>query len=75
LKNQSFVKVPVKEKIVQDKLKDRYFLSSYKIGFDPIDNKLQINFDCPNVLMRVQIYKENGEQFYSALLVENGKLI
>jgi hypothetical protein len=64
----------VKEKIIKDNLKEKYFLSSYKIGFDPIDNKLKLHFDCPDILMRVQIYKDNGDEFYSAVLVENGKL-
>jgi hypothetical protein len=39
----------VKEKIIKDNLKEKYFLSSYKIGFDPIDNKL-------NYILTVQIY-------------------
>jgi hypothetical protein len=66
----------LKEKIVQDKLEERHFLSEYKITYNPIDKELKFIFDCSKPLMKVQIYKDNtGEEFYTAILTENGKLV
>jgi hypothetical protein len=65
----------VKEKIIKEKLDEKYFLSNYKIQFDPIKSKLKFNFECPEALMKVQIYKDNGDEFYTAILVDSGKLV
>ena len=65
----------VKSKIVNEKLDEKYFLSSYRINFDPIQNKLKFNFECPEALMKVQIYKSNGDEYYTAILVDDGKLV
>lgn len=64
----------VKKKIVDDKLKDKYFLSSYKVDYSPVKKMLKFHFDCPKPLLKVQIYKDNGDEFYTAILVENGEL-
>ena len=64
----------VKKKIVNDKLKDKYFLSSYKVDYSPVKKMLKFHFDCPKPLLKVQIYKDNGDEFYTAILVENGEL-
>lgn len=64
----------VKEKIIKDELFEKYFLSEYKVNFDPQSKLLNFKFDCPTPLMKVQIYKENGDEFYTSILVDNGKL-
>lgn len=65
----------VKEEIVANKLADKYFLSEYQISYDPIKDRIKFNFDCPKPLMKVQIYKDNGDEFYTAVLADNGKLL
>lgn len=65
----------VKDLIVKDKLEEKFFLSSYEIKFDPIEKKLRFDLDCPKALMKVQIYKENGDEHYTAILVDSGKLV
>ena len=64
----------VKQSIVEEKLDEKHFISSYKIHFDPLKRQLNFKFECPEPLMKVQIYKENGIDSYEAILVENGKL-
>lgn len=64
----------VKNKIINEKLDQKHFLSSYSLKFDPLENFLKLSFDCPEPLMKVQIYKKNGLEYYSAILVDNGKL-
>ena len=36
---------------------------------------LVFKFDCPKPIMKVQIYNENGEEFYTSILTEDGKLL
>ena len=64
----------VKKKIINEKLISKHFISSYEIKFNPVKRFLDIKLDCPLPLMRVQIYKRNGQESYEALLVDNGKL-
>lgn len=65
----------VKELIVKNKLADKYFLSEYKISYDPIKDRIKFNYNCPTPVMKVQIYKDNGDEFYTAILADNGKLL
>lgn len=64
----------VKELIVKEKLDEKHFLSSYQINFQPNKKLLSLNYDCPEALMKVQVYRESGYDSYEAILVENGKL-
>lgn len=64
----------VKRVIVEEKLKEKHFLSSYKVNYSPLKKYLEFKFDCPRPLMKVQIYKKNGLDSYEAILVENGRL-
>jgi hypothetical protein len=64
----------VKKDILGSDLISTYFISDYKINFDPLRNALKFNFKCPRPLMKVQVYKENGLDSYEAILVENGQL-
>lgn len=64
----------VKEKIIRDDLYGKHFLSYYKVDFDPASKLLTFSYDCPRPLMKVQIYKENGDEFYTSILVDNGEL-
>lgn len=63
----------VKLKIINEKWSDKYFVSDYKIQYDPYSKVLDLNFNCPEPLMKVQIYK-NGSDSYEAILVDNGQL-
>lgn len=64
----------VKLKMMSEKWSDKYFVSDYKINFDPFSKVLELNFNCPEPLMKVQIYKNNGTETYEAILVDNGQL-
>ena len=64
----------VKEKLLKDNLKERYYLSSYRINYNPLTKLLRFSFECPSPLMKVQIYKGGGVESYSAILVDNGQL-
>ena len=64
----------VKLKILNEKWADKYFVSDYKIQYDPYSKVLDLNFNCPEPLMKVQIYKNNGADSYEAILVDNGQL-
>ena len=64
----------VKEKIINEKLDEKHFLSDYRISYNPITKKLKINLECPQPLVKVQVYKTNGEEHYSAILGDNGKM-
>ncbi len=65
----------VKLKIVNEKWADKYFVTDYKIQYDPYSKVLDLNFNCPEPLMKVQIYKNNGADSYEAILVDNGQLM
>lgn len=64
----------LKKKIIDEKLFKRHFLSKYEIKFDPMTRMLNFNYDCPEPLMKVQVYKDKGHESYNALLVEGGKI-
>lgn len=64
----------VKEKIIKEKLDEKFFLSDYRISYNPVINTLRIHLECPEPLAKVQVYKSNGQEHYSAILGDNGKL-
>lgn len=64
----------VKDYIETEKVMDKYFLSDYKINYDPLKKIIRFNLECPNPLMKVQIYKRNAIDSYDAILVDNGRL-
>ena len=64
----------VKSKILSEKWSDKYFVSDYKIQYDPYSKVLNLNFNCPEPLMKVQVYRNNGADNYEAILVDNGQL-
>lgn len=64
----------VKLKIMSEKWSDKYFVSDYKIQYDPYSKVLDLNFNCPEPLMKVQIYKKDTHDSYEAILVDNGQL-
>lgn len=70
--NKSLKKV--KEAIRTEKLKEKHFLSEYQINYNPLKKKLYFKYNCPEPLMKVQVYKENGLDSYEAILVDNGEL-
>lgn len=64
----------VKEKILNEKLDEKYFLSDYRISFNPVIKTLKVQLECPEPLAKVQVYKANGDEHYSAILGDNAKL-
>lgn len=64
----------VKEKILDEKLDEKYFLSDYRISYNPVIKTLKIQLECPEPLAKVQVYKPNGEEHYSAILGDNAKM-
>lgn len=64
----------LKQRIVEQKLDEKHFVSSYQIEFDPYDQTLFFRFECPEPLMKVQIYREGSTHSYKAVLVEGGEL-
>lgn len=64
----------VKDLINFESLQEKHFVSEYNVKYDPMTNILSFIYDCPQPLMKVQIYKENGLEAYEAILVDNGKL-
>jgi hypothetical protein len=64
----------VKEKILHEKLDEKHFLSDYRINYNPVIKTLRINLECPEPLAKVQVYKSNGEEHYSAILGDNAKM-
>ena len=64
----------VKLKMMSEKWSDKYFVSDYKIKYDPFSKVLDLNFNCPEPLMKVQIYRKDSAESYEAILVDNGQL-
>ncbi|WP_408098419.1 hypothetical protein ACJVC5_05780 [Peredibacter sp. HCB2-198] len=64
----------VKEKILAEKLDEKYFLSDYRISYNPVIKTLKIQLECPEPLAKVQVYKANGEEHYSAILGDNARM-
>ena len=46
----------LKVKLVKEKLAEKHFISKYRITYDPLKRFIKFNFDCPEPLMKVQIY-------------------
>lgn len=64
----------VKEKILTEKLDEKYFLSDYRISYNPVIKTLKINFECSAPIAKIQVYRSNGQEHYSAILAENAKI-
>ncbi len=64
----------VKEKILKEKLDEKFFLSNYRISYNPVIKTLKLRLECPEPLAKVQVYKSNGDEHYSAILGENSRL-
>ncbi len=65
----------VKEKFLSEKWEEKFYLSHYHVGYNPVARTVRLRFDCPRPLARVQVYKNDGKEHYSAILGENGKLL
>ncbi len=64
----------VKEKILSEKLDEKYFLSDYRIAYNPVVKRLRIQLECPEPLAKIQVYKPNGQEHYSAILGDNARM-
>lgn len=65
----------LKKYIIDQKLKERYYLSSYQVNYNPLNKKLELDFDCPKIIARVQVFKKDGSELYNAILVDTGEII
>lgn len=65
----------VKNTMIEEKWSEKFFVSDYKIDYDPYSKVLNIKFNCPEPLMKVQLYKNNTAESYEAILVDNGQLV
>jgi hypothetical protein len=65
----------MKKEIIDHDLDEKHFISEYKIDYNPLEGSVHFKFECPEPLMKVQIYKENGSDSYEAILAENGELL
>lgn len=63
----------LKKKIVDERYKEIYFLSSYLVNYNPIQKKLAFKFECPSLIAKIQITKENGISFLGSL-VDTGEV-
>lgn len=64
----------VKEKIIHERLDEKYFLSDYRISYNPVSKTLRVILECPEPLAKVQVYRSNGQEHYSAILASNAKM-
>lgn len=64
----------VKEKIISEKLDEKYFLSDYRISYNPVIKTLKIQLECPEPLAKLQVYKANGQEHFSAILGSNARM-
>jgi hypothetical protein len=65
----------VRDYIEKNKIQDKYFLSDYKVDYDPLIKFLKFSYQCPEPLVKVQIYKVKEGKSYSAILVKGGLLV
>ncbi len=65
----------LKKYIIDQKLKERYYLSYYNVNYNPLDRKLILDFDCPEIIAKVQVFKKDGSELYNAILVDTGEVI
>lgn len=64
----------MKEKIVKEQFKKKFYLSEYKINYNPLTKYLTFSYDCPRPLMKVSLYSKHGALSGQAILVESGEL-
>lgn len=64
----------LKKTIVENDLMDKYYLSDYKIDYNPVRKRLEFRLDCPGPLVKVHVYNNSGNESYEALLVTSGRL-
>jgi hypothetical protein len=59
---------------LSEKLDEKFFLSDYRISYNPVVKTLRIHFECPEPLAKVQVYRANGQEHYSAILASNARM-
>jgi hypothetical protein len=64
----------VKKEVIERKIKEKYFISSYTINYNPLEKILSLSFDCPEPLMKVDIYDPQKETPYRGVLVSTGEI-
>ena len=64
------------KKFIADKKVDaKYFIEDYHINFDPIDNSLKFQLDCPKPLLKANLLNEKNKLSYSAIMTHKGDLV
>ncbi len=64
----------IKNYLVEIKASEKYYLSNYEIEHNPLTGFIKFSYECPEPLVSVQIYKQNDDKSYAAILVEGGEL-
>lgn len=58
------------QKIINNKLKEKYYLNNLKISYSPIKNTLHYFLHCPKALAKVQVYNEKNSLKFSAIFTD-----
>ncbi len=61
-----------KKYIEKNKLREKYYLKTYDIEFNPVTQKVALSFTCPIPIARVQVFKKDGTQQFHSVLSING---
>ena len=64
----------VKSDIRKNFLRNKYFIKSYSIEVDPIENILNISLKCPKPLLRGVLMNSEAKGEFESVLVEDGDL-
>lgn len=70
-KNESLNEV--KKYIVSERLKEKYFLSHYKVDYDPLKRTLSFYLFCSPPALKVSALSSKGDVSYDIILSEDGK--
>jgi len=62
----------VKEKIIDEKLAEIYYLKDYKISFNPLKNLLDLYFSCPVPAFKLEFINNKSGEDESGVLAQNG---
>lgn len=65
----------VKKEINDNFLQDKHFIKKYEISFDPVDNEMKIEVDCPKPYLKITLMDQEAEGALESILVEDGDLL
>ena len=64
----------LKNQIVKNNLKEKYYISEYKVEHRPLKEKLHFDLKCATPLIRVQLYDQNPLDSQYAIFTDTGEL-